>query len=291
MLFQRIWAMGDIHGSYLPIENFWRRNKDDINFSKEDDCIILLGDVGANYFFNHRDKKFKKKLESFPFTYFCIRGNHEARPSICAAENPDQWSMEEFFEGSVWVENNYPNIKYAMDIPYVYNIPYKIESIQYNPPQENIDGGKILAEMNFYNYKILVIPGAYSVDKYYRLSKGWTWFEDEQLSEKEMNLGRRIIKQDPAFDLILSHTCPISYEPTDLFLPQIDQSLVDKTMERYLGEIEYKTEYKLWLFGHFHSYRVYPQYKNKQIIMLSDGKEAINIQEWLTNSNNIHKTY
>ena len=264
MHFKRIWAMSDIHGSHLPIENFWRRNKDNINFSKETDCIILLGDVGANYYLNGRDKKFKQKLEKYPFTYFCIRGNHEARPSLCAAENPDQWSLEPFFEGSIRIENNYPDIKYAMDIPYIYNI----------------DG-----------YKTLVIPGAYSVDKYYRLSKGWTWFEDEQLSEKEMNLGRRIIEQDPAFDLILSHTCPISYEPTDLFLPQIDQSLVDKTMERYLGEIEYKTEYKLWLFGHFHSYRIYPRYKDRQIIMLSDGKEAINIQEWLTNLNDIHKTY
>ena len=263
-MFTRIYAIGDIHGSHLPIENFWRRNKDNINFSKETDCIILLGDVGANYYLNGRDKKFKQKLEKYPFTYFCIRGNHEARPSLCAAENPDQWSLEPFFEGSIRIENNYPDIKYAMDIPYIYNI----------------DG-----------YKTLVIPGAYSVDKYYRLSKGWTWFEDEQLSEKEMNLGRRLIEQDPAFDLILSHTCPISYEPTDLFLPQIDQSLVDKTMERYLGEIEYKTEYKLWLFGHFHSYRIYPRYKDRQIIMLSDGKEAINIKEWLTNSNNIYKTY
>lgn len=291
-MFQRIWAMADIHGSYLPIENFWRRNKDNIKFSSETDCIILLGDVGANYFFNERDKKFKQKLEKYPFTYFCIRGNHEARPSLCATENPDQWSMEEFFKGSVWVENNYPNIKYAMDVPYIYNIKgYKIESTWHNPPQERADGGKIIAEINFYNYKTLVIPGAYSVDKYYRLSKGWTWFKDEQLSEEEMDLGRRIIKQDPAFDLILSHTCPIAYEPTDLFLPMIDQSLVDKTMERYLGEIEYNTNYKLWLWGHYHSYRIYPKYNNNQCIMLSAGDEAINIQEWLDDSKNIHKKY
>lgn len=263
-MFQRIWAMADIHGSHLPIENFWCRNKDNIKFSPETDCIILLGDVGANYFFNQRDKKFKQKLEKYPFTYFCIRGNHEARPSLCAAENIDQWYMEEFFEGLVWVENDYPDIKYAMDVPHTYNIN---------------------------GYFALVIPGAYSVDKYYRLQQGWTWFENEQLSEEEMDLGRRIIKQDPAFDLILSHTCPITYEPTDLFLPAVDQSLVDKTMERYLGEIEYNTKYKLWLWGHFHAYRVYPKYQNSQCIMLSAGHEAINIQEWLDDSENIHKKY
>ena len=76
-MFKRIWACGDLHGTHHPIENFWLRNKYDINFSKETDCIILLGDVGANYFFNHIDNNFKKKLEKYPFTYFCIRGNHE----------------------------------------------------------------------------------------------------------------------------------------------------------------------------------------------------------------------
>lgn len=291
MLFQRIWAMGDIHGSYLPIENFWHRNKDNINFSKETDCIILLGDVGANFFFSKRDKDFKEKLESFPFTYFCIRGNHEARPSVCASKDPEHWCKEELFEGSVWVEDNYPDIKYAMDYPYIYNIPYKIDSIWHTPPKEEKNGRKVIAELNFYNYKTLVVPGAYSVDKYYRISQGWTWFENEQLSEEEMNLGRKIIEQTPAFDLVLSHTCPISYEPTDLFLSTIDQSMVDKTMERFLGEIEYKINYKLWLFGHFHAYRVYPRYQNNQIIMLSDGKETINIEEWLNKPEIIHDKY
>ena len=263
-MFERIWAMSDIHGSYLPIKNFWNRNKDNINFSKETDCIILLGDVGANYYLNYRDKDFKKKLEEFPFTYFCIRGNHEERASICVGIFPESWHTEVFFDNTVYVENDYPEIKYALDYPSIYNIN---------------------------NYKTLVIPGAYSVDKYYRFAHGWSWFEREQLSEDEMELGRTIIKQNPAFDLILSHTCPIVYEPTDLFLSVVDQSTVDKTMERYLGEIEYNTEYKLWLFGHFHSYRVYLRYKNSQIIMLSDGKEAINIQEWIENPENIHQKY
>lgn len=31
--------------------------------------------------------------------------------------------------------------------------------------------------------KTIVIGGAYSVDKFYRLSKGYNWFEDEQPSD------------------------------------------------------------------------------------------------------------
>lgn len=37
---------------------------------------------------------------------------------------------------------------------------------------------------NFNNHNILVIGGAYSVDKYFRLAKGYNWYEREQPSEK-----------------------------------------------------------------------------------------------------------
>ena len=32
-MFQRIWAIGDIHGSHVPIEKFWERNKNTINYA------------------------------------------------------------------------------------------------------------------------------------------------------------------------------------------------------------------------------------------------------------------
>lgn len=262
MHFERIWAMADIHGSYLPIENFYRKHKDNINFSPETDCIILLGDVGANFYLNKTDIKFKKKLCSFPFTYFCIRGNHESRVASCVDQYPADWEIEIFFDDEIFIEKEFPQIKYARDDITVYNIN---------------------------NFKTLVIPGAYSVDKYYRLENHWPWFKDEQLSSQEMEEGRRIIKRNNnKFDLILSHTCPICYEPTDLFLSNINQSLVDKTMERYLGEIEYIVSYKLWLWGHYHAYRVYPKYQEKQCIMLSAGQEVINVLDWLNNPQKIY---
>ena len=250
-MFKRIWFCGDIHGSHLPIENFFRRNKDNIDFSPETDLIILLGDAGLNYFRNYRDINVKKKLSKYPFTYFCIRGNHEMRASACINEDPVLWTTEvETFQGPVWIEKRFPNIVYAIDCPCIY---YFIEG-----------------------YKTLVIPGAYSVDKYYRLRNGWSWFEDEQLNPAEMELGRKLIELNPAVDLVLSHTCPSTYIPTDLFLPMIDQSTVDRTMERYLGEVEYKLDYKYWLWGHYHAFRRYPVGEDgRQRIMLSAGQEMI----------------
>ena len=32
-------------------------------------------------------------------------------------------------------------------------------------------------------------------------------------------------------DVVFSHTCPLKYEPVEVFLPGIDQSTVDKSTE------------------------------------------------------------
>jgi 3-oxoacid CoA-transferase subunit A len=250
----KIYLMSDIHGDFRPVRDFWLRAKlkEKMTLNKEDQVLIITGDFGANFFFNYRDENFKEKLGKYPFTYFVIRGNHEERPEICAANNPNDWTMEQFFGGLVWVEKAYPYIKYTMDTPTSYTIN---------------------------GYNTLVFPGAYSVDKYHRLQMGWSWFQYEQLDEEEMEAGRRLVNILNAnkCDLVLSHTCPIIYEPTDLFLSCVDQSMVDKSMERYLGEIEYNLDYRAWCWGHYHQHREYPSPDGRRRLMLMH--EAVRLED------------
>lgn len=231
-----VYFMGDIHGDAAPVQKLIER-------APAPQYLVLLGDAGCNFFFNKKDKKFKDDLSELPITYFVVRGNHEQRPSILSQENPFNWHLERFFDELVFVENDYPNIKYAMDYVNVYNI---------------------------LGYKTLVIPGAYSTDKWYRLAQHWTWFPREQLTAEEMVDGLQLIKENNnQFDLVLSHTCPKKYEPTDLFSSYVDQKSVDRSMEDYMDQIEIKLNYKLWMFGHFHQTRIYP---NNKVIMLSNDK-------------------
>ena len=53
-------------------------------------------------------------------------------------------------------------------------------------------------------------------------------------------------------DVVLSHTCPVKYEPVETFMPNIDQLQVDKSTEIWLGEIESKLTYEKWYCGHYH---------------------------------------
>ena len=86
------------------------------------------------------------------------------------------------------------------------------------------------------------------------LQRGWAWFENEQPSEEirayvEDQLNRRKNK----IDIVLSHTCPIKYEPTEVSIQGLDQSSVDKGTEEWLGIIEEKLDYKRWYCGHYHT--------------------------------------
>ena len=103
--------------------------------------------------------------------------------------------------------------------------------------------------------KTLVLGGAYSVDKHYRIMNHWTWFENEQLTESEMDACYRNLEYKE-FDFILSHTCPLSFQPTDLFLNFIDQSTVDNSMEKWMEKIAESVRWNVWLFGHYHQDRV-----------------------------------
>ena len=223
-----IWFIGDCHGSPDTIEKFYFNCIKDTPKEYEENWLIMLGDAGLLYYLNKKDDYLKRTLSRLPFKYFVIRGNHEERASNRAKIEPNLWEEVECFGNKCLRQFAFPNIYYAKDEGGIYNIAGR---------------------------KTLVVPGAYSIDKYYRLQMGWSWFPDEQLTQEEMaNLEKITFGQ--SFDLILSHTCPISCEPTDLFISGIDQSKVDKTMEIWMEKLFNHINFKVALWGHFHADRV-----------------------------------
>lgn len=231
------------------------------------DTVIILGDAGFNYYFDMRDVVAKNKTLQVPCKIFCIQGNHEARP-----HNIDTYKTTTFCGGTVWYEDDFPNLLFAKD-------------------------GEVY---DFDGFKCLVIGGAYSVDKYYRIYSvmrslssideatlekcknlvfrgkndkeaqkimddfvnvsrygAGCWFRDEQISEEDKKIVlQNAITQD--IDFVLSHTCPFRYIPTDMFLDGINQFSVDKSMEHWLDAIEneLRGKHKQWYCGHWHTDRL-----------------------------------
>ena len=263
----RYYITGDCHGDFKKIEWFCKYNE-----TTKDDIMIVLGDFGVNYALDRLDIKRKVKLSKLPLSFLGIHGNHEARPYEI-----DTYRQMVWHGGVVYYEPEYPNILFAKDGE-IYQLGDK---------------------------KAIAIGGAYSVDKNYRLMVGLPWYEDEQpTAQIKEYVEEQLERCDWKVDYILSHTTAFVYEPTDLFLNFIDQSRVDKSTEMWLSEIERKTSYDKWYFGHFHENREYanaemlfegikelgkdkfvqkvgrPQYIKKEIVMFYYINQGETIEEY-----------
>ena len=210
-----IYITGDIHGNVdkiLMIISYRNITKNDI--------LVLLGDVGINYYLNQNEARAKQRLNDTGIQMLCIHGNHEARPDTIPSYYEKEWHG-----GTVYTEDAYPNLLFAKD-------------------------GEIY---DLEGSKAVVIGGAYSVDKEYRLAHGWHWFPDEQPAEEiKKRVEDNLDKAGWSVDAVFSHTCPYPYEPVEAFMPTIDQATVDKSTEAWLGEIQRRLDYKNWYCGHWH---------------------------------------
>lgn len=206
---------GDTHAKFGRIDDFCRR----FNTSKED-VMIILGDVGLNFYLNAQDHLLKSIVEGFPITIFAIHGNHEERPYIIEGYEEKEWHG-----GIVYYEPMFPDLLFAKD-------------------------GEIY---DFDGEKVIVIGGAYSIDKQYRLDNNWPWYESEQPSDEiKEYVEQQLEAVKWKVDYVFSHTCPYDYRPTHLFSEHIDQDSVDYSTEKWLQKIETKLDYKMWYFGHYH---------------------------------------
>lgn len=208
-----VYFTGDIHGHVERILNFTAKYN-----PKCDDVLIILGDAGINYYGERLDRHAKNSLAQADMTILCIHGNHEIRPS-----NIPTYKLKTWNGGEVWYEDKYPNLLFAKDGE-IYTIG---------------------------QYKYIAIGGAYSVDKHLR-RENVSWWSDEQPTDK---IKARVEKQLNAniVDVVLSHTCPFKYIPTECFLSGVRQSSVDQSTELWLDTIEDKITYRAWFCGHWHT--------------------------------------
>jgi len=210
-----IFVTGDTHGSYRRLRRFFRDKA-----VSEDDTLIILGDTGLNYYNDERDSPHKNAAARLPLTLLCLRGNHDRRPETMA-----DYRTQNCFGGMVYVADAYPRILFMGD-----GQIYRIEGRSF-----------------------LAIGGAYSIDKEWRLRQGHNWFTDEQLDLREMRVIEAKLQAERwQADIVLSHTCPLRFEPAEALFAGVDQSRVDKSMEWWLDSIEQRLRYRQWFCGHFH---------------------------------------
>ena len=259
-----IYLTGDTHRDFSRIFKFCENHE-----TSKDDLMIILGDAGINYHGGATDQAWKRRLSELPITFMCVRGNHEMRPTWEMGYRNKCINAREY-AGNYMVQPEFPSLLFAEDGEYYW----------------------------LYDWKALVIGGAYSVDKefraewhpswdvvngyrpwpaewdakgdewqerhYHLAARGAWWFPDEQLDYCERDsimeeLKRRMSEGDDAHmpDLVLSHTVPYRHVPREKFIPGVDQSKVDNTMEYWLNDIQIEVgESTPWYAGHWHTDKI-----------------------------------
>jgi 3-oxoacid CoA-transferase subunit A len=254
----KFYIMADLHGDIYAVDDLACRLAEKGTPLDATDTLIILGDLGINYYGqNSTSERYRKlHLDNIGCTIFAIRGNHERRPEDLYEESfqeykescgeiPMSWSTTKAFGGSVYYEKKYPHILYAIDEPAVYT---------------------------FNGYRVLTLPGAYSVDKPYRLKMGFHWFPNEQMTEDEREWAVELCEMNSwKFDFIMSHTCPTPVMPKDLFIEGVEDA--DTTTEEFMQSlVDDELQFKTWLFGHMHDYRTIVDDRGNDYILVYNDR-------------------
>lgn len=232
-----LFVTGDVHGDVYDVRHRLDRLEREFELS-DGDSLVWLGDFGFAYGRSMPRWRMLDAIELFGertgVRSVVMRGNHDSRycrDIVRDAFGP--WHVELWCGTEVLCLDDYPN---AFFLP---------------------DAGSRLA---WRGLSVLAIPGAFSVDGEARRAYGWPYEPEETLTwdewEKVLDLA------DAGVDAVLSHTCPESWVGlfSDLLIPGLDQSKVDRSMERGMDAVLSRVgdRCQAWLFGHFHDDRSLP---------------------------------
>ncbi len=227
----RFFITGDKHRHFDGVAAFCRKNK-----TNKRDVLIVLGDAGLNYYGDERDDKLKERVANLNITLLCLHGNKENRP-----QNVGTYGLRNFCGGKVYYEPRFPNLLFARD-------------------------GEIYL---FEGKKYMVVGGAHSVDKIVCLEEGRPYWDDEMPDEKVKTVvEKQLAGQNDTVYGLLTHTCPLSYLPTEMFVStrRINENKrkpkkarrkrfkpdVDRSTEEWLDILEQRLDYQVWYCGHYH---------------------------------------
>ena len=187
---------------------------------------IILGDAGFLLFNNLiKEMYLYSTLKERPFPVLCVLGNHDPVLGIKNLPEVDIGIGNKV----ILVKNENPFIAYLKR-----GISYSIDGL-----------------------KFLVLGGALSVDKSFRIPEISWWKEEYWNKEEKKNLFR-LLKKESSFDYVLSHTGP----------SRVNQ-IIHTSMKRKLfpfifdevasfnEKIDGKIKCKQWFCGHWHVDQLY----------------------------------
>lgn len=235
-----VYITGDIHGDLtrLGVDSFYEQNE--FSNNKDDNIVIVLGDFGIVWNRNgetRHEKYWLDWLENKLFTTVFVDGNHECHPRLFT------YPVREWCGGMV--HEIRPHVLHLMRGE-IFNIEDKKFFAFGGASSHDIQDGILdYDDLDWKNKaKQLDKQGKYM----YRV-KGLSWWEEELPTEKEMQHGINVLKENNnTVDYILTH----SPSTSELYLMGGYGLYESDVLTNYLEEVKAGVNYKRHFFGHMH---------------------------------------
>lgn len=224
-----IWVTGDTHADWIG-----RLNKfsfpEQLNMTK-DDYVIILGDFGL-WNKTYIEDYGLKYLNELPFTTLFIDGNHENFDRLYS------YPVSEWHGGKVhYIKDSVIHLMRGQIFDINDNTFFTFGGAK---SQDIRDGILDLDSPELVEWRS-------DRTKKYRVNH-ISWWKEEMPSQEEMDEGLQNLKLcGNKVDFILTHCVSSS---TQALLSHGEYTPDELT--KYLEEIRCNTEYKKWLFGHYH---------------------------------------
>lgn len=221
-----VYVTSDLHGAF-DIRKINPRESEVAQKMQAGDYLIVCGDFGCVWDGASNDNFWLNWLESLPWTTLFIDGNHE-NFSILNAYPQEEWNGG------------------------------KIHRIRSNVI--HLMRGEIF---HFDNKTWLALGGGYSHDHAFR-SEGVNWWKQEIMNQEEAQHALdNLAKAGWKVDVILSHDVYASHPLANTYELELERYEADQVQQlEFLEEIRKKTDYKIWLCGHYH----------KDLLTFTDGR-------------------
>lgn len=233
-----VYVTSDTHGAF-DIHKINPREFEAASSMTSDDYLLICGDFGCIWDGGSQDRFWLNWLESLPWTTLFIDGNHE---------NFD-------------VLNGYPIKEWNGG---------KVREIRHNIL--HLMRGEIY---HFAGKSWLALGGGNTHDSAYR-TPGQNWWQEEIFSHEEaQNARSNLEKAGWNVDVVISHDVFASHPSADTY--EHDQSRYGEdrvNQHDFLEEIRRKTNYRIWLCGHYHKDELH-HFDGKPCRMLFDDVREI----------------
>lgn len=218
--------IGDIHGELEKIYRVITRNLEEVRRNRESLYIIVLGDVGLNFYLNGMDIRMKRSVQRYindiredfgiHIDLLLVRGNHDCPPKLLY-----QYKLVEYCGGKAYVEASYSNLFFLKE------------------------GEMYIIE----NKSFLCIGGGNSADYFSRILNDYPFFNEEGLDEEERKSILYSLELVKDGFYIISHMLPKTVSPDRNDLP-----IATKSVEEFLDSVYEKIKDKktTWFAGHYH---------------------------------------